>query len=117
MGKDIEIYRPSNGTEGMIFMDEHCDKCFHDRNEDCEIIVASMLYDTNEPEYPKEWRYISNNPTCTKFLRWRDDGNDPDEPIKRKPPDDPNQLCLPFVFNEIMEGKVERIYRHSICNQ
>ncbi|HDY89861.1 MAG TPA: hypothetical protein ENH82_17305 [bacterium] len=60
-------YRPSNGTEGMIFMDEFCDKCYHDRNEDCEIIVLTMGLEIEHKDYPLEWIYIGETPTCTKF--------------------------------------------------
>lgn len=103
-------YRPSNGTEGDYFMCEHCYQCIHDHpNPDlkpkCEIIVLTMCLDLNDKDYPAEWTYDENNkPTCTKFLKWDwdndGDPNDPDNP-KAPVPEDPNQLCLPFIFEEI----------------
>lgn len=69
-------YRPSNGTEGLIFESLYCDKCEHDRKfretEDgkyaCKVLCDSMICKIDEPGYPKEWIYDENgNPTCTKF--------------------------------------------------
>ena len=106
-------YRPSNGTEGMIFVDKYCSNCIHGKYEHtgdtkdnpCEILTLSYFYDTHEKEYPKEWIYNNEGkPTCTSFVKfdWSkdDDGNwiNP-EPII---PDDPNQLCMPFDIIEIL---------------
>lgn len=62
------------------------------------------MLDINHPEYPKEWIIGPNGyGMCTAFKKFDwgrdDDGNliDPPEP----PVDDPNQLCLPFIFEEI----------------
>lgn len=111
-------YRPSNGTEGECFFNHYCDHCIHDNGDDklCDIIAASMAFDIDDPEYPKEWIYEQENerlngihPVCTKYKYW-DWGNDedgrnvPPEPI----PDDPNQLVLPFIIDEIMDGYVPK---------
>lgn len=103
-------YRPSNGTEGMAFEESYCMQCFHcdpnpEGKKQCKILLAVMCYDTKDPEYPKEWIYDENNkPTCTKFKKWDwgKDG-DPDYPDNPNytPPDDPNQLVLPFELIEI----------------
>lgn len=99
-------YRPSNGTEGDIFMCKFCYQCIYDNNDDvlCDLIMASMEFDVNEKGYPEEWTYDEQGkPTCTKFKYWnwgRDDNGywiKPPEP----PIDDQNQLCLPFIFDEI----------------
>lgn len=72
----IKKYRPSNGTEGMIFQDKFCDKCTKFRKGSCSIFNRSFFNDINDKAYPKEWVYDSNgNPTCTSFTN---------EPIKRK---------------------------------
>lgn len=81
-------YRPSNGTEGMIFMDKFCD-----------IISNTMAYDINDPEYPKEWIYNEKNePVCTKWVKWDwdNDGNpdDEDNPKAPRPPTPYNQLDM-----------------------
>lgn len=114
MSKD-RLYRPSNGTEGMIFTDHYCDHCIHEKfshtqkegDKKCDILTATMLYDTNDKEYPKEWCYIDDTPTCTNWKKWdwgMDDGgnwNDPDTP-KPSPSDDPNQLLIPFDMWQLL---------------
>lgn len=63
-------YRPANGTEGMIFMENWCDWCKHNENEDCEILGKTFMYYEDDPDYPMQWIYDENdNPICTKFLR------------------------------------------------
>lgn len=108
-------YRPSNGTEGMSFIEEYCMNCFHcdpnpEGKKQCEILCASMCFQINEPEYPKEWVYKQGSPICTKWKKW-DWGNDgdPDNPDNPKAPipDDPNQLCLPFIIEEIKQNSIE----------
>ena len=60
-------YRPSNGTEGEMFMAEFCDRCSK-CDVGCQIIVASMAFEKDDPEYPKEWVFDSEGcPTCTAF--------------------------------------------------
>ena len=60
-------YRPSCGTEGLMFFEKYCANCKHDSKEEepCEIIMYTMFYDIDEPEYPKEWIYQDDKPTCT----------------------------------------------------
>jgi hypothetical protein len=103
-------YHPSNGTEGMSFIEDFCLQCIHDNpyldtNEHhwmgkrrCDIFTATLCFHPPDPEYPKEWIYLAGKPTCTKFVKW-DWGNDgdPDDPENPKappPPPDPNQLHL-----------------------
>lgn len=81
-------YQPSNGTEGMMFFDEFCDKCVKERR--CKIIGRTMLYDPGDTKYPKQWVYDDNGyPTCTSFRG---------EPYQRRdnryPSRDPNQLSI-----------------------
>lgn len=78
----LRPYRPSNGTEGVIFMDAWCSKCAKDaemngtvRSGDakaeqlCPIIAATMAYDEDDPKYPREWQYdASDHPVCTAFV-------------------------------------------------
>lgn len=108
-------YRPSNGTEGEMFMDKRCYQCIHEKwlhtqNDDdakCEILNNTMLYDVHEDEYPEEWTYDENDkPTCTAWKKWdwgNGDDDDLNEPPPPPPPDDPNQLCMPFAMDEIVE--------------
>jgi hypothetical protein len=99
-------YRPSNGTEGEGFMGCFCYQCIHDNGDDklCEIISLTMCLDVNDKDYPEEWTYDEqNNPTCTKFVKWDWGKDDDGNWIQPSPPpiDDPNQLCLPFIFDEL----------------
>ncbi len=68
-----DLYRPSNGTEGMWFSAKFCERCIHWTEPDnkeadhCEVILLSMAFETHEPDYPQEMRYINGHPTCTKY--------------------------------------------------
>ena len=102
-------YCPSNGTEGMAFTEHFCDHCINqhpnpDHKKQCMILCRSMCYSVNDERFPEEWTYDDNGqPTCTAWKKWDwgrdDDGNwiEPPEP----PIDDPNQLCFPFLFDEL----------------
>ncbi len=103
-------YKPSNGTSGEYFMQDFCYQCVHDHSpteKHCEIITLTMCFGVDDPEYPSEWIYDSNDkPTCTKFKKWDwgngDDGwNFPPEPPK-PPSDDPNQLMIPYSVWELL---------------
>lgn len=70
-----ELFRPSNGSSGEVFMSCWCDNCKHDDGSwsQCDLIFLSMTYDTTDPEYPREWVYDANGaPTCTKFEKRED---------------------------------------------
>lgn len=109
MRKPREKYCPSNGTEGEWFMEKHCYCCIHDNGNDktCDIMMRSMAYSKNDKRFPEEWTYNENGkPVCTAWKKWdwgRDgDPDDPDNPQYRPPDlDNPNQLTMPFIFDEI----------------
>lgn len=111
MGKRTgKKYCPSSGTEGMWFDEKFCLRCIHEKfmhtakhgDKQCEIFNAAFLIaDVKHKDFPNEWQYDENDmPICTAWVKWdwgRDDEgnwNDPPEPE----PIDPNQLCLPFVW-------------------
>jgi len=105
----IKKYRPSNGTEGCGFIESFCDNCLNqhpdpDNPKQCMILCRSLCHDVHEKEYPEEWTYDEKGePTCTAFVKW-DWGKDDDGNWKEPPPppfDDPNQLCFPFIFDEL----------------
>lgn len=56
-----KLYRPSNGTEGMIFQELYCDNCKHDRYTEehpengCQILRATLLYRREDSRYPQDW--------------------------------------------------------------
>jgi len=108
----VELYRPSNGTEGMYFTDQFCDQCMHqnpnpEADKNCDICMRAFCYGVNDPEYPIEWTYDAlGKPTCTAFISWNwDEDGDPDDPENPKappPPPDPNQLQIfPLFPNDL----------------
>lgn len=114
MGKK---YRPSNGSEGMAFTDHFCDHCINqhpdpDNPKQCMILCRTMCYNVTDKEYPEEWTYDANgSPTCTAWKKWdwnRDDDGNWIEP-QETPPDDPMQLTLPFIIEELGINKIKSI--------
>lgn len=117
----MKKYQPSNGTEGMDFIDFHCMNCINcDPNPDgktqCDILCRTMAHDINDKEYPTEWCYVDGKPTCTAWVKWDwdEDGdpNDPDNP-KAPTPEDPNQLCFPWMLDEIIGEPVKKL--ETVC--
>jgi len=107
-------YRPSNGTEGMMFEDAFCCRCIHEKfmhtqnhaDYQCKILNEALTED-----WVKEWTYDEQGkPTCTEFKKW-DWGNDDDDNGLNEPPaiipDDPNQLTMPFMISEIEENALQ----------
>lgn len=61
-------YRPSNGSEGDWFMGNWCDRCAKDSEDSpCPIVGASMCFDIDDLEYPREWVRDEAGPRCTAF--------------------------------------------------
>lgn len=84
-------YRPANGSEGEYFMARFCYQCKRDAKfqrtqngeDSCPILVATMVYDTDDDEYPKEWVTTEAYPLggagkCTAFEQV-EGGNSEDE--------------------------------------
>lgn len=77
-----EKYQPSNGTEGECFFEGWCCRCARDKamsegkdydscsdDEICEIIGATMRFNVEDPDYPKEWIYgADGQPMCSAFV-------------------------------------------------
>lgn len=85
---DNELWQPSNGTIGEIFMADHCYKCAKfphspDAKNQCRIVLLSMAFSIEDKEYPREWCYVDGEPTCTAF-KDRDEYN-AERRLKRKP--------------------------------
>lgn len=125
-------FRPSNGTEGDIFMDSFCFNCIHERwthrqNEDrdedkCEIMSRSLLYDANDDRYPKEWVYNEEGwPVCAKWKKFDwGTGDDQHEPPPPPEPEDPAQLLMPFSLSELMGelwGDEVVVTKHAIIER
>lgn len=68
-------YRPSNGTEGLMFEEQFCERCKHERikpngefAKQCRIHTNAFFFDEDDKAYPKEWTHDAEGcPTCTKF--------------------------------------------------
>lgn len=73
-------YRPSNGTEGMMFTERFCERCKHDARyretddgaDGCPILAATYRYEVDSEKYPKEWIVNLDDPIgltsrCTAF--------------------------------------------------
>jgi len=112
MGKPGDKYRPSNGTEGACFSCFFCENCMFEKyihtckegDLQCNILNRAWLLDINDENYPSEWTYDAiGNPICTKWISWNwekdddDNWNDPPEPD----PIGPNQLLIPFPFEDL----------------
>jgi hypothetical protein len=66
--EDGEPYYPSNGTEGMGFIDVWCLNCIKDTmirggKKQCTILTNSFL-----KYHVKQWVYKDNRPICTSFV-------------------------------------------------
>lgn len=72
MTEEAKLYQPSNSTDGFWFMSQLCDRCVkmphdHDAKNQCMIFLRTQAYNTKDPEYPREWRYVDGKPVCTAF--------------------------------------------------
>ena len=70
---EVDKYCPSNGTEGMIFLDKFCDRCQRQPEDPddggCEILMRTMIYNVDDDKFPSEWHYdFDEKPTCSKFM-------------------------------------------------
>ncbi len=77
----MKKYKPSNGTEGLLFFEQWCAKCSKeaamngtkqydecDSSETCKIIADTFFYRVDEDEYPSEWIVKDGCPMCTAFM-------------------------------------------------
>lgn len=73
----IKPYSPSNGTEGIGFLECWCWECERERlfrktdepEHACEICTLSMVYSIKDKEYPPEWVYNEcGEPVCMSFM-------------------------------------------------
>ena len=65
-------YQPSNGTEGMSFFAEFCDRCRYQLPESgCPIQNQTMVFGVGDREYPSQYWVHDNEgqPSCTLFVK------------------------------------------------
>lgn len=105
-------YQPSNGTEGEWFMNNHCYQCIHcdpdpDGEKQCEILARALFCKIDSKEYPKEWTYLDGKPTCTEWVKWdwNEGGNPDNNPKAPIEPNNPNQLMLISIADNILRTK------------
>ena len=110
-----QLFRPSNGTEGMIWMEEFCYCCIHEKwshtqdnnDQKCDIMSRSILYEKKEEGYPTEWVFDPEGwPVCTDWKKWDWGSNDGPDGLNEPPyePQDPNQLMLFSLADEVLEN-------------
>lgn len=104
----------SNGTEGLDWMDNWCDRCVHDRSSrlsvapdprngglvGCALVAVALVQRT-----PAEWIEQESGPDryhCVEFRNEDDEPGDP-EPEPGPPPVDPGQLDLvDLVMDDVL---------------
>jgi hypothetical protein len=68
-----EKYRPSNGTEGMLFYEEWCESCEKqgciEEGPHCEIMNRTLEHDREDEMYPDEWCYDEQGVACCTAYR------------------------------------------------
>lgn len=65
-------YRPSNATEGDLFMADWCCRCAHHNHDDaefaCMVQLRALAHNIGDPDYPDEWQLTNaGTPQCTAF--------------------------------------------------
>lgn len=115
-------YRPSNGTEGMMFAESFCDQCMHQcpdprANKNCDIAMRTFIHEIDEKEYPLEWQYdATGHPTCVAFVNWNWEQDDDGEwilPTPTEPDFDPNQLMLFSITDDILNPEEIHHEKHA----
>lgn len=83
VSREVRLYRPSSGTEGIGFMERWCANCERDKewsegkpfdecgpDEVCELIANSYAYNVDDPKYHGQWVRAQNGlPWCLAFKR------------------------------------------------
>ena len=65
---ELQLYRPSCGSEGADFMTHWCGRCVRDQDGGCPFAGMAMAFRIEDPEYPRVWREDGPaGPRCTAF--------------------------------------------------
>lgn len=70
----------SNGTEEMMYREKYCDRCVHDKNQDCPVLLLHLLHNYEEANKPESMLHV--------LIPLRDD------------PYDSNGQCKMFIEDE-----------------
>lgn len=70
---EVELYRPTSGTEGENFKANFCYRCkWYDEERGCPIELATTTFEEDDSYYPNQWRYGEDGlPVCMAF--WEED--------------------------------------------
>lgn len=65
----------ANGTEGAAYHEMYCSRCVHDRNEDCPVWAAHLLYSYRDCNNPTSILHMliptngaGDNDVCALFI-------------------------------------------------
>lgn len=63
----------SNGSEGLAYQDKYCSRCVHDINQNCQVWLAHLLYNSGKENQVLELLIPQNesglgNEQCTMFI-------------------------------------------------
>ncbi|MFC4727105.1 hypothetical protein [Coralloluteibacterium thermophilus] len=62
-------WRPSNGTEGELFIGSWCAECSRDATGGCSILSATFAHEVTDEAYPPEWQIGGDGqPRCSAWL-------------------------------------------------
>jgi len=89
--KNGKPFVPSNGSEGMVFHADWCDRCVwrgEDDESGCAILTASFC-----GEVP-QWTWQGGRPTCSEFKEHEFDG------LADVPLEDPRQLVITMEVSD-----------------
>ncbi len=62
-------FKPADGAKSLLFQTVYCENCaVHVRaGAICPILCNAQYFDTEEPEYPAQWRVGDAGPECAAF--------------------------------------------------
>lgn len=90
IGETVDPPAFSNGTEWEMWSANYCDRCWHDRKQDCELIALGFAH-LEVPQWVYTDRFWPAHVHCIKFTP-TDEGPDEGPPTPRPVP--PGQTVL-----------------------
>ncbi|MGO8738594.1 hypothetical protein [Rhodoblastus sp.] len=65
---EIKPFKPETGADARAFETFWCENCAkHAGGAGCWILLATSVYDPEDPEYPESWRIGDDGPECAAF--------------------------------------------------
>jgi hypothetical protein len=99
----VKKFQPCNGTHGEMFMSEYCFTCSKwavdsGAKGQCKIRMHTQIFRVEDDEYPIQWCYVDEEPTCTAYKN-RDEYNR-ERREKRKPSSSKCKLTIDLFSEE-----------------